>query len=395
MNILSEKVVAFGEHDENTRQQILTAAQDKRVVRAALMPDGHYGYNVPIGGVLAYKDAISPSGVGFDIACGNKAVRLDVHGFETRPHIAAIMDEVFKVISFGVGRKNNEKVDAAVLDKSGLGWYLESTKPLYDKAAAQLGTVGSGNHYVDIFTDEADRVWIGVHFGSRGFGHGIATWFLKAAGASQDMAAAPCVLDINSDLGQQYIHAMSLAGQYAYAGRDWVCERVAKIIGGKVLESIHNHHNYAWLEEHNGEDLWVVRKGATPAYPGQKCFVGGSLGEQSVILAGIESTESSLTLSSTVHGAGRAMGRKEATGTFDRKTGECKRPGKVTQEMLQGWVDRSGIELRGAGLDESTDCYKRLDSVLGYVSNQVRILHRLTPIGVAMAGKDTFDPYKD
>jgi tRNA-splicing ligase RtcB len=254
VNILSEKVVAFGEHDENTRQQILTAAQDKRVVRAALMPDGHYGYNVPIGGVLAYKDAISPSGVGFDIACGNKAVRLDVHGFETRPHIAAIMDEVVKVISFGVGRKNNEKVDAAVLDKSGLGWYLESTKPLYDKAAAQLGTVGSGNHYVDIFTDEADRVWIGVHFGSRGFGHGIATWFLKAAGASQGMAAAPCVLDINSDLGQQYIHAMSLAGQYAYAGRDWVCERVAKIIGGKVLESIHNHHNYAWLEEHNGED---------------------------------------------------------------------------------------------------------------------------------------------
>jgi tRNA-splicing ligase RtcB (3'-phosphate/5'-hydroxy nucleic acid ligase) len=155
------------------------------------------------------------------------------------------MDEVANTISFGIGRKNSERFDSAVLDKAQDGWNLEATRPLYQKAEAQLGTVGSGNHYVDIFTDEDDRVWIGVHFGSRGFGHGVATWFLKAAGAKDGMDA----------------------GAYTYAGRDWVCNRVAKILGAEVLEVVHNHHNFAWHEKHGDEMFWVVRKGATPAVP--------------------------------------------------------------------------------------------------------------------------------
>jgi hypothetical protein len=146
-------------------------------------------------------------------------------GADLRLNIGRIMDEVSNVISFGVGRKNAERVDSTVLDKAQDGWSLEATRPLYQKAAAQLGTVGSGNHYVDLFTDEDDRVWIGVHFGSRGFGHGVATWFLNAAGAKDGMDVEPCVLDVNSDLGAQYLRAMSLAGAYAYAGRDWVCDR--------------------------------------------------------------------------------------------------------------------------------------------------------------------------
>jgi tRNA-splicing ligase RtcB len=253
--------------------------------------------------------------------------------------------------------------------------------------------VGGGNHYVDIFEDEQSRIWVGVHFGSRGFGHKIATRFLKRAGANDDMDSAPVALDARTQEGQDYIAAMKLAGRYAYAGRDWVCSRVVKILGARVLDSIHNHHNFAWLEEHQGEKLWVVRKGATPAFPGQRGFVGGSMGDSSVILEGVENELGTHTLYSTVHGAGRVMGRMEAKGKY--KNGECLRPGKVTAEMMRAWVMRAGVELRGAGLDESPPCYKRLPDVLAEHAETVRVLHTLTPLGVAMAGANEFDPYKD
>ncbi len=131
-------------------------------------------------------------------------------------------------------------------------------------AENQLGTVGSGNHYVDIFEDEEGHIWVGVHFGSRGLGHKTATWFLEKGGAKDGMDVEPLVLSMDSDLGQQYEIAMTLAGKYAYAGRDWVCSKVAEIIGASIVEEVHNHHNYAWLEKHDGKQLWVVRKGATP-----------------------------------------------------------------------------------------------------------------------------------
>jgi tRNA-splicing ligase RtcB len=140
--------------------------------------------------------------------------------------------------------------------------------------------------------------------------------------------------------------------------------------------------------------LWVVRKGATPAFPGQRGFVGGTMAEGSVILEGVENENSKYSLYSTVHGAGRVMGRMEAKGTFDRKTGEIKRIGKVSQLMMDTWVQNTGIELRGAGIDESPDCYKRLDSVLEACEDSIKILHKLTPVGVAMSGNE-FDPYKD
>src|SRR5690606_6222621 len=130
-------------------------------------------------------------------------------------------------------------------------------------ARAQLGTVGSGNHYVDVFRDEDDNVWIGVHFGSRGLGHRTASHFMKRAGDDLNiMDEAPHTLDTRTKDGQDYIAAMTLAGMYAYAGRDWVCARVAEIIGGDIVDEVHNHHNFAWFEEHHGEWYWVVRKGA-------------------------------------------------------------------------------------------------------------------------------------
>lgn len=388
-----DNIPVWGEHEGKTLGQIRTCAASAD--RAALMADGHLGYAVPIGGVVAYRDAISPSGVGFDIACGNKAVRLDMPGEELRAKIARIMDDVWTTLSFGVGRRNTERVEHPILDREHAGWDLAATRPLRHKAEDQLGTIGSGNHYVDLFTDEEDRVWIGVHFGSRGFGHGVATWFLKAAGAKDGMEVEPCVLSASSDLGEQYIRAMTLAGEYAYAGRDWVCDRVARLLGATIVESVHNHHNFAWREEHNGEQYWVVRKGATPAFPGQKGFVGGTMAEPAVILEGLDSDEAKLAMYSTVHGAGRVMGRREATGLIDRRTGEVKREPRITREMMRECVSEARVELRGAGVDESPHCYKRLNEVLDAHSSSVRILHTLTPVGVAMAGADEFDPYRD
>jgi tRNA-splicing ligase RtcB len=381
----------WGAPDEGAVSQIKTCA--KTADKVALMADHHKGYAVPIGGVVAYRNAISPSGVGYDIACGNKAVLLDMPGSSLRPGIKKIMDEVWNTISFGVGRRNVERVDHSLFDSA--AWKCEAVAPLKEMARQQLGTVGSGNHYVDLFTDEQDRVWIGVHFGSRGLGHKTATWFLKEAGAKDGMDVEPCVIPADSDLGAQYLQCMTLAGEYAYAGRDWVCEKVASILGASILEEVHNHHNFAWRESHDGEEFWVVRKGATPAFPGQKGFVGGTMGETSVILEGVENESAKYSLYSTIHGAGRVMGRMEAKGKVDRKTGEVKRAGKVTQDMMDDWLKRANVELRGAGLDESPDCYKRLPEVLAEHGDSIKILHTLTPVGVAMAGANEFDPYKD
>ena len=377
--------------DPKALAQIETCARTADHV--ALMADHHQGYAVPIGGVVAYTDRISPSGVGFDIACGNKAVLTNADANEVRKNIHTLMDDVWRGLSFGVGRNNNTRVDHPLFDSE--TWKLKPLASLKQTARNQLGTIGSGNHYVDLFADELDRIWIGVHFGSRGLGHKTATHFLAAGGAKDGIDVDPLVLDVNSPLGSDYLAAMELAGQYAYAGRDWVCDEVARILGANILESVHNHHNYAWRERHGDRDLWVVRKGATPAFPGQKGFVGGSMGDISVILEGVDSPESAQALHSTVHGAGRVMSRTEARGKWDYKHKRLKTPGRISREMMNEWVHAAGVVLRGAGTDESPHCYKRLPAVLAHHANTIKILHTLKPLGVAMAGENEFDPYKD
>jgi tRNA-splicing ligase RtcB (3'-phosphate/5'-hydroxy nucleic acid ligase) len=389
---LIDNIPVWGEPvDESALSQIRNCARFADA--AALMADHHKGYAVPIGGVVAYSESISPSGVGFDIACGNKAVLLDIPASEIRANIRKIMDNIWNNLSFGIGLKNKQRVDHELFDDP--AWKLPAVRGLKDNARAQLGTIGSGNHYVDLFEDEQGRAWIGVHFGSRGLGHKTATFFLNAGGAKDGMDVDPLVLSVRSNLGTDYLACMQLAGRYAYAGRDWVCSEVARMLGAKVLEEVHNHHNYAWRETHNGQDLWVVRKGATPAFPGQRGFVGGSMGDISVILEGVESEEAKYSLYSTVHGAGRVMSRTAARGKINRKTGKVIKEGAVSREMMMDWIRRQGVELRGAGTDESPHCYKRLPEVLGFHASTVRILHTLTPIGVAMAGEHEFDPYKD
>ena len=208
------------------------------------------------------------------------------------------------------------------------------------------------------------------------------------------MDQPPTVLPLDSAVGQDYLAAMQLAGRYAYAGRDAVVAQVLDILGTHATEEVHNHHNFAWVEEHGGERLVVVRKGATPNRPGQRSFIGGSMGDVSVVVEGVESDEAQVSLESTVHGAGRVMSRRRAAGKFNWKT-RTHSGGEITPEMMREWVGRAGVELRGAGTDESPHVYKRLPDVLAAHANTLRVVHTLYPIGVAMAGEDVVDPYKD
>lgn len=388
--------------DEGAMTQIEVC--QKTAYKTALMADHHLGYAVPIGGVVAYKNKISPSGVGFDIACGNMAVLTGLHYDEIKDHIPTLADEIFKQIAFGMGRKNEEKVDHPLFEDE--SWKVVPQSIDKNTANRQLGTVGSGNHYVDIFADKQMRIWIGVHFGSRGLGHKIATHFLKAGGAKDGINVDPLVLDVDSQIGSDYIKAMELAGKYAYAGREWVCGKVCQILGTKQLDFVHNHHNFAWKENHQGEELWVVRKGATPAFPDQKGFIGGSMGDISVIIRGRTQdiaadnnsiTEAQYALYSTVHGAGRAMSRTAAKGRFvrDENGKKQRQPGLVRHDEMIKWIESKRVCLRGAGVDEAPQCYKRIEQVLAEHDKTIEIIETLTPLIVCMAGENEVDPYKD
>lgn len=386
----------YGTHDDNTLEQMRVCMETGSAAAGVLCADGHLGYNHPIGGVVGYTDHISVSGVGFDIACGNMAVRLDARYEDVAPNVQQILQDIAAVVSFGVGRTNDEKVDHHLFESD--LWNAADVADLKQKARNQLGTVGSGNHYVDLFEDEQGYVWIGVHFGSRGLGHTITTKYLKAMGASGAMLAPPALLEAESDMGRGYMAGVALGGLYAYAGREWVVEKVRSIIGGAVTFSVHNHHNYCWRETHNGVDMWVVRKGATPAFPSQFGFVGGSMGDNAVILRGVDNEESKAALYSTVHGAGRIMSRTEARGRFakDPVTGQkIRQEGKVRHDEWQNWIREKGVTLIGADLDEAPQAYRRLPEVLHEHRNTIEIVHSLRPFGVIMAGSDQFDPYKD
>ncbi|HJT80568.1 MAG TPA: RtcB family protein [Chthoniobacterales bacterium] len=388
------KTKIFGQHDEATIKQIHTcvAAGGERGVLCA---DGHKGYAQPIGGVVAYDRKISLSGVGFDIACGNLAILTDAARSDVEPKIKQIMDDVVRDISFGIGRKNKMRVDHELFEDP--AWQLKPMSDLKSTAADQLGTVGGGNHYVDIFADEQNRIWVGVHFGSRGLGHKTATHFLKAAGGKDGMDVPPTIVEDSSVIGQDYLAGMHLAGRYAYAGREAVARHVAKnILRAAIVEEVHNHHNFAWRETHGGQAYWVVRKGATPAFPGQKGFVGGSMGDDAVIIEGVDSPVSPEALFSTVHGAGRIMSRTQAKGKFIRVGNKrIRQDGLVRHDEMMKWLADRKVELRGGDLDEAPQAYRRLPEVLQAHAGTIRVLHILRPLGVAMAGKDIVDPYKD
>ncbi len=382
----------FGEHDEATIAQLRRCAAAERDAPAVLCADGHLGYSMPIGGVIAYRDHVSPSGVGYDIACGNLAVRTNVQAVSVAPVDGErIADEITRRVSFGMGRANRQPIhDHEVFDAIATSPVDEQRK-LLRLAREQLGTVGGGNHYIDLLEDEAGLLWVGVHFGSRGFGHKTATGFLHiAAGrtfgsgsrAGGDMNAPPSLLALNTPSAQDYIAAMTIAGEYAYAGREAVVATVLDILGASETDRVHNHHNFAWQERHGGEAYWVIRKGATPAFPGQRGFIGGSMDDVAVIGHGVESPVSARALYSTVHGAGRVVSRRQASKS-------------VNFRSVQDRLRARGTVLRGAGADEAPEVYRKLEDVLAPHANTIEVEHTLRPRIVVMAGADEHDPYRD
>lgn len=397
----------FGVHEDNTLRQFKNCLRTGQVAGGVLCADGHYGYSQPVGGVVVYDGQISPSGVGYDIACGNKAVRTNLKWTEIEKDLPRLMDEIASSISFGVGRKNKKKVDHELFDDPDWDVYKEIGKQEHDRlkklAKDQLGTVGSGNHFVDLLVDKVTGdVWAANHFGSRGFGHKTASGFLNLANGrefsdptpGESMEQAPTLIDLDSELGDLYYRAMTLSGKYAYAGRNYVMDEVLSILGATSEFEVHNHHNYAWKENHFGKDYIVVRKGATPSAPGQMGFIGGSMGDISVIVRGKENDANADAFFSTVHGAGRIMSRTQAAGRMNWKT-RTRSGGKITQERMDQAIQKYGVELRGGGTDESPFVYRKLRDVLDAHEETIDVLHELKPVGVCMAGANEYDPYKD
>jgi len=440
----SDKLQAvFGDPvDEKALEQINVVLEDDRTIAGALMADHHLGYSMPIGGVVAYQDAISPSGVGYDIACGNKAVRTDTL-VDDLGDLLPWMRMIEQRISFGVGRvrsgSEDDDVDHPLFsDPIWSELDAEPGQPLKQKAYMQLGTVGSGNHYVDLLRDEEGYLWVANHFGSRGLGHAIASMgLLWAHGDGPAQRDEPAVLDLGTERGQLYLAGMTLAGEYAYAGRDYVIDYVLALLGHpNVTLEVHNHHNFAWLED----DLWVVRKGATPLTL-DPAFIGGSMGDISVIVRGkrdgrredgpVDAVEDVGAMGSAPHGAGRVMSRTAAAGKLRRmwhcrnrncrfqpvrasgnaapfeggKCPECQLPlsrsrmrdtsgAAVDWDATRKSLSERGIVVLGSGADEAPQVYKDLASVLALHTN-IEVLHTLHPVGVVMAGSDIHDPYKD
>lgn len=449
-----DNLTVFGTPEDGAVEQIMNCLNDERAVKGALMADNHKGYSMPIGGVVAYEGAISPTGVGFDIACGNKAVKTNFNIFDlgvletsnadgemvVDPTVLKpLMREIQKKVAFGIGRSNSEPVDHALFDSPVWLW-LDSVSPgLKKKAADQLGTVGSGNHYVDLLVGSRGKIWVANHFGSRGLGHTIASGFfaIEAGLNFTDRVSEsehPVVFATDSEIGAHYIACMELAGQYAYAGRDYVINQVLDILGAKAVAEVHNHHNYAWLED----GLWVVRKGATPLTR-EPAFIGGSMGDISVIVKGAPIPEGGMigdkravidigNICSAPHGAGRVMSRTAAAGKLRkmwvctdrgcdfkpiRAMGDGSTPDVIEHEhklrkvrmrdpetagidwdATRASLKERGIVVLGAGADEAPGVYKDLATVLAAHSN-IQIIETLRPIGVVMAGADEFDPYKD
>jgi tRNA-splicing ligase RtcB (3'-phosphate/5'-hydroxy nucleic acid ligase) len=422
-------IKTFGTVDERSLEQLKRCMEAGDAKFGVLCADHHPGYSQPIGGGIAYEGYVSPSGVGYDIGCGNKAARTELtrDDLDALGGVGAVMGEITRRISFGMGVPAAERTDHPVLDRIRNADFAPQRK-LAQLAESQLGTVGSGNHYVNLMEDENGRIWVGVHFGSRGFGHKTASGFLALAQGlafdgranESEMDSPPVLFEVGSELGDAYVAAMQLAGEYAYAGRDVVVAKVLEILSAEAVHEVHNHHNFAWREEHFGRSYWVIRKGCTPARPDQEGFVGGSMGDDSVILEGVESDENEQALYSTVHGAGRVMSRSQAAGRIRRrkryacrhrdcdrvfdidgisssagvpKKGVCPdhpesgvmkvwvqeqvKPGLVDWPAVQTRLREQGIVLVGGGADEAPDVYKRLPEVLAAHRDSVRVKHTL------------------
>ncbi len=367
--------------DPKSVEQMRNACALPVSVRGALMPDAHVGYGLPIGGVLAVRNAVIPYAVGVDIACRMKLTALDLPPETLRNDLDRLKRAIEAETRFGVGAEFKVRRRQEVMD---LDWSVSPvTREHKDKAWAQLGTSGSGNHFVEFGILEIFGEGLGLppgnylalmsHSGSRGTGALVCEYYSKVA--MQQRRDLPSELrrlawlDLDRHEGREYWAAMQLMGRYAAANHEIIHRCITRHLGAEVLLDIENHHNFAWKETHDGETLIVHRKGATPADEGVIGIIPGSMASPAYIVRGLGNAES---LRSAAHGAGRRISRSQAKKTLQWRD-------------ARALLDARGVTVMSAGLDEVPMVYKDIEEVMAAQADLVASLARFHPKLVKMA----------
>jgi tRNA-splicing ligase RtcB len=354
-------------------------------VAGALMPDAHVGYGLPIGGVLATDNAVIPYAVGVDIACRMKMTVLDIPARDLERHQDRLTRAIEAETRFGVGSTFKNRRHHEVMDAD---WSVSPvTKQNRDRAWSQLGTSGSGNHFVEFglltvpgrINDLEPGTYIALlsHSGSRGTGAAVCDHYSKIAFSQFPNLPSELKrlawLSLDSQEGQEYWAAMELMGRYAAANHAMIHNHIAENLGAEVLLDLENHHNFAWKEKHliNGVEKEVVvhRKGATPAGEGVLGIIPGSMASPGFVVSGKGNPES---LNSASHGAGRVMSRSQAHKTFNWKE-------------VKAFLRQQGVTVISAGLDEVPMAYKNIREVMAAQSDLVTVLGQFDPKLVKMA----------
>jgi tRNA-splicing ligase RtcB len=366
--------------DAKAHEQMRNACSLPVSVSAALMPDAHVGYGLPIGGVLATDNAVIPYAVGVDIAC-----RMMMTVFPLPPELIKQDEHRFRQIlqeqtRFGVGSEWKPRREHPVMDEN---WHVTGvTSRLKDLAHRQLGTSGSGNHFVEFGEIDFREERLGVppgrylavlsHSGSRGPGAQVASYYSKWAMTKRQNLPKElrhlAWLDLNGD-GDEYWAAMELMGRFASANHHVIHRQIVNAVGEAPLAQIENHHNFAWRERHGGRELIVHRKGATPAGKGVLGIIPGSMAAPGYLVEGLGEPAS---LNSASHGAGRRMSRTQAMHQFRWRD-------------VKGYLEKLGVTLLSAGLDEAPGAYKDIDEVMRAQSDLARPVARFMPRLVKMA----------
>lgn len=367
--------------DRNSIEQMVQACRLPVAVAGALMPDAHVGYGLPIGGVLATDNAVIPYAVGVDIACRMRLTVLDLPVDALQTDKQRLVRALERETRFGVGAQFQKPRDHEVMSDD---WSVTPvTARLKRKARGQLGTSGSGNHFVEYGVLTLDQPDLGLapgkylallsHSGSRGSGAEVASFYSRLA---RDLhpelppeLSRLAWLDLDKEEGQEYWAAMELMGRYAAANHEVIHREVVRALGARSLASLENHHNFAWKEVHQGREVVVHRKGATPAGLGVLGIIPGSMASPAFVVRGKGSEEALLSAS---HGAGRVMSRTQALKTFNWKD-------------VQRHLDEKGVTLISAGLDEVPMVYKDIHQVMASQEDLVERVARFQPRLVKMA----------
>ena len=376
-----------GDHPYNVIAQLQRCLNHDDAVAGALCANGHIAHSHPVGAVVAYREHISVMGVGIDVGRGGLAMRTDMRFRDVKDRIGDVFDGVAREVEFDRGHpcwtvdlRSEHMSDKFYEDKD--AWRAADAAPLVYRARGQFGTIGGGDHHIAIYREmemgvpEADSaVWVGVQTGSRGFGARLAAIYLQRAGGRLGADAPPTLLHQDTDLARGYLAAMHLAGRFAQASRIQIAEIMLDNMRAREVARVHNVHNFAWREEVTGGPAWVVRKGCTPAKPGERVFIGASIGDDAMIVEGVAGEQNTALLATTISGGGRAMSRSAASRH------------RFTHAQMAAWFKERDVVRRGGRLNDSPMVHRRLAEVLPAHASSVRVLHTLKTVAIAMAGE--------